>query len=142
MHPQKKVTTSVIGKIILLLFGLGITFWGIRLFIAVKEKHDSIDSVADARVVKILHLGKNSMGKNLYAITYKILVENPFEVLVTPSTLELEMGTRATYYYERLNPKDNHYIVHRWNFDPRLKTPAMLAIIGLVICIGAIFNLF
>lgn len=140
--PQKRVTTSVIGKILMLIFGVGVAIVGIKKLIDVKKQHNNIDSVADARVTKVIHLGKNNAGKNQYAITYKIILENPFEVLVTPSTLEVDIGSVAAYYYERIDPKGNYFIVHKWKFDPRFKMPILISCIGCFIAVGSIISFF
>ena len=128
-------------QILILIFASGFFIFTIYSFIKQKKRSNDIDSVADARVIKVLTLGKGYTGKPQFAITYQVLIDSPFEVLVTPSSTPADMGSLVTIYYDSVN-HDNFYIPEKWKVDPRMKK-AWLAIAFAGVClIGSILSFF
>lgn len=109
-------------------------------FLKIKHTHDAIDSVADARAIKVINLGRGPNGKNQFAITYKVLIDVPFEIVVTPTTTHVNMGDLVTIYY---NSKDhsNYYIPTKWKIDDRMKKAITLVVIAVVCLCGCVIKI-
>lgn len=132
---------ALLGKIVALLFALGLAAFAIYDLIRKKRVHDAIDSVADARVIQVLNLGRGYDGKSQFAITYQVLIEKPFEILVTPTNTPAEVGDKVTVYYEAQD-HTNYYFAQRWNIDNRMKSSVTFVIIGVLCVIGSIISFF
>ena len=142
MTPLQRRMRPMSGKIFALIISLGLLVFGIKRFKDVKSKNDAIDSIADAQVIKVLNLGRDSKsGKDSFAVTYKVLIDAPFEVLETPCTVEMEIGDRIPIYYEQANYKTNYYLAHRFKFDPRFKLPVITIIMSALVIVGVIIGM-
>lgn len=123
----------------LIILGIAFLIFGIVQFKKSKLKHDSLDSVADARVTNVIDLGIGNGGKRVFAVEYTVLAEEKFKLLETPTRREPDVDDMATVYYEKKAPKENFYITYKWNFDPRFKVPILMIIIGIIFILGSIF---
>lgn len=132
---------DIFQEIIILFFALVFAAFAIYHFIKIKRKHDAIDSVADARVIKVLNLGHGMNGKPQFAITYQVLIDAPFEILVTPSNTPADLGALVTIYYDSAN-HDNYYLPVKWKVDDRMKRAWTLVIIAILIVAGSAITLF
>ena len=132
---------NILGKIVLIVVSLGFIAIAIWKLIKTKRDSDAIDSVADARVIKAINLGRGTDGKQQFAITYQVLIDDPFEILVTPTTRPVEMGTIATIYYDSQN-HSNYYIPTKWKVDDRMKKAILTVIIAAGCVFGSLASLF
>lgn len=124
-----------------MIFVLAFAAFAAYRFIKIKKLNKAIDSVADARVIKVLALGRGADGKQQFAITYQILTDAPFEILVTPTTTPVEMGSLVTIYYDSVD-HSNYYIPTRWKVDDRMKKAWYLVIFAVIAIIGCILSFF
>ena len=132
---------DVLKEIVLLFFALAFAAFAIYHLIKIKRKHDAIDSVADARVIKVLNLGRGLDCKPQFAVTYQVLIDAPFEVLVTPTNTPVDLGSIVTIYYDSTN-HENYYLPVKWKVDDRMKKAWTLVAFAIVIVVGIVITLF
>ena len=132
---------ELVREIIVLIIALAFAVFAAYKLLKTKRAHDAIDSVADARVIKVLNLGRGFDGKPQFAITYQVLIDAPFEILVTPTSTPAAMGDLVTIYYDSFD-HTNYYIPLKWRVDDRLKKAGMLMIFAAITVIGCTIALF
>ena len=132
---------DLIAHMIGLLFAIGFFASSLWYFMKIKRAADKIDSVADARVTKVLNLGLGPKGKHQFAITYDVLIDTPFEILVTPTYTPIDLGTLVTIYYDSTD-HTNYYIPEKWKIDPRKKKATTTLILSSLFVIGCAVSLF
>jgi hypothetical protein len=132
---------NILQEIIVLIVALVFAAFTISRLIKTKRKHDAIDSVADARVIKVLSLGRGFDGKPQFAITYQVLIDDPFEILVTPTNTPIDMGTIVAIYYDSMD-HNNYYLPVKWKVDDRMKKAWTLVVIALLVVVGSVTTLF
>lgn len=133
--------SNIVQNIFFLFAALSFTVFAVFYLIKTKQKHDAIDSVADARVIKVLNLGRGLDGKTQFAITYQVLLDAPFEILVTPTSIPADMGAVVTIYYDALD-HNNYYIPTKWKVDDRMKKAWLLLAFALIVLAGCIMTFF
>lgn len=133
--------SDFIKELFSLLFSLGLAVIAVLYLLKMKRVSDAIDSVADARVIKVLNLGRGTNGKEQYAITYQVLIDEPFEVLVTPTPVEQIMGDTVAIYYDS-HDHSNFYIPIKWKFDDRIKKAIIFVGIAVLCVVGCAIALF
>ena len=123
-----------------LLFALTFVILSVLYLLKTKRAHSAVDSVADARVIKVINLGIGPNGKKQFAITYQVLIDAPFEILVTPTNSFRNMGDLVTIYYDSQD-HSNYYIPEKWKIDDRMKKAITLVVISAVCLLGCIINM-
>ena len=132
---------EVASKIFILICARAFAAFAVYRFIKAKARSKAIDSIADARVIKVLTLGRSMDGKSQFAITYQVLIDKPFEIIVTPTNTLVEMGSLVTIYYDSLD-HSNYYIPTKWKIDDRMKKAWTLLIAAIVAVGGCILSFF
>ena len=133
MNITVKDITAILSTLALVIFS-------VLYLLKMKRVHDAIDSVADARVIEVINLGRGSDGKNQFAIKYQVLLDAPFEILVTPTKVFRNMGDLVTIYYDSQD-HSNYYIPEKWKLDDRIKKALIFVLIAVVCFIGCIVTI-
>lgn len=120
----------------LVIGSLGVLF-GVLTLISVFKKHRRIDTESVAVVKEVQDLGRSD-GHKVYAIKYTVKSSNPFELLKTPCKNKLAIGTERSIFYEKENPKENHYFKLIGQFDRRFVLPCVLIFAGVSIIVSAV----
>lgn len=119
---------------------LGIVY-GVYLTIIRFKKHKTIDTKSVAEVKEVRKLGLDE-GRKTYAIFYKILTDEPFEICRTPVRKREKLGSQKIIYFDSNNPKKNYYFQKIKSFDYRLIFPIVITFCGIVVLTYSIVSLF
>ncbi len=119
---------------------LGIVY-GVYLTVIRFKKHKTIDTKSVAEVKEVRKLGLDE-GRKTYAIFYKILTDEPFEICRTPVRKREKLGSQKIIYFDSNNPKKNYYFQKIKSFDHRLIFPIVITFCGIVVLTYSIVSLF
>lgn len=126
------------AKIFLGLFGIAC---GAYLLSAILKKHNKIDTESIAVVNSVQYLGRDE-GRKVYAIRYNVQASEPFELLVTPCKKALKPGTTKSIFYEKADPSHNYYFKTIGQFDRRFLMPSLVLLMGVIVIISFVMELF
>ena len=129
------------SKILFLFFAVFFLVFSIKNLIKAQRDYKAIDSVADARVVQVLNLGRDVAGIPQFAISYQVLIDVPFDILITPTTQPVTLGEKVVVYYEAEN-HSNYYIPQKWKIDNRVKKAITWTFLAIVLAIFAVAVFF
>ena len=110
------------------------------LLIRIKKKHDRIDTESIAQVVEVKDIGRVD-GKRAYAIRYKVMCSEPFDIVETPCKKPREVGKQRVVFYEKADVSKerqirNFYFKTIKHFDRRFIAPCLIMFFGVMIFIS------
>ena len=121
---------------------IGTLAFGVGVWLLIKFwlKHRKIDTESIAVVKEIIDLGRGDGLRKMYAIKYEIQASEPFPLLVTPVTKKPQIETMQTIFYEKEDPKKNHFFKTVGQFDKRIVAPLLLTLFGIAAIVGQVIS--